>query len=179
MTRHELQGGRFPEEAVITFPRGLVGLPDLKRWILVDMDPPLPMKWLQSLDREGFRLPVVEPGYYAEDYDVTLDAESEGVLACGESDDLVVMIISTITAGGSSITGNLSAPLVVNLRNRRGVQAILADGDYPLRQEIDHARFGAAVAASLASTQTGRSAGSGAGTGDRDAERAPELVDVP
>ena len=139
-----------PPEQQIVFPRGLVGLPELKRWILVDMDPPLPMKWLQSLDREGFRLPVIDPGYYVDEYAFAVDAESQELLATDTVDDLLVMIVSTITEGGARITGNLSAPLVVNHRNRRGVQAVLADDSYPLRQEIDQVRFGAAVAACLA-----------------------------
>ena len=66
--------------AVITFAEGLVGLPELKRWILVDMDPPLPMKWLQSLDREGFRVPVTDPGFYAGDYGFEISEEAQAAL---------------------------------------------------------------------------------------------------
>jgi len=150
MTRARPQEDRKWAQREILFPQGLVGLPGLRRWILVDMDPPLPMKWLQSLDREGFRLPVIDPGYYVEEYAFSVDGPSQQLLATDDVDDLLVMVISTITSGGNSVTGNLSAPLIVNYRNRRGVQMILTDGDYPLRQEIDQGRFGAAVAACLA-----------------------------
>lgn len=135
------------ENDVLTFPSGLVGLPDLKRWILVDMDPPLPMKWLQSLDREGFRVPVTDPGFYIEKYSFEIDDASQKVLHAAGIDDIVVMIISTVKAGGSRVSGNLSAPLVVNVTNRVGVQCVLEDANYTLQKEIDNQRFGDACLA--------------------------------
>lgn len=132
---------------ILTFPSGLVGLPELKRWILVDMDPPLPMKWLQSLDEEGFRVPVTDPGFYAESYSFEIEDAAQKVLQAKQIEDIVVMIISTVYSGGSRITGNLSAPLVVNAANRRGVQCVLENDKFNMRTEIDTKRFGDACLA--------------------------------
>ncbi|MBU0743694.1 flagellar assembly protein FliW [bacterium] len=139
---------RVPGESeVLTFPSGLVGLPEMRRWILVDMEPPLPMKWLKSLDREGFRVPVTDPGFFTEQYSFEIDDASQKVVQAEGIDDVVVMIISTVHAGGSRVTGNLSAPLVVNVTNRIGVQCVLEIGNYSLRQEIHSQRFGDACLA--------------------------------
>lgn len=135
------------EQDVLTFPNGLVGLPDLKRWILVDMKPVLPMKWLVSLDREGFRLPVTDPGFYTEAYGFEIDDGSQRIIGAVDVEDVVVMIISTVQAGGKRITGNLSAPLIVNVKNRKGIQCVLEGVSYGLRHEIDQQRFGEACQA--------------------------------
>ncbi len=132
---------------VLTFPSGLVGLPELKRWMLVDMEPPLPMKWLTSLDEEGFRVPVTDPGFYAESYSFEIEDGSQKVLQASDIEDIVVMIISTVYPGGSRITGNLSAPLVVNVNNRIGVQCVLEGANFNMRTEIDNQRFGDACLA--------------------------------
>ena len=146
--RSESTETREPRQSdILTFPAGLVGLPDLKRWILVDMDPPLPMKWLTSLDREGFRVPVTDPGFFAETYSFEIEDASQKVLKAGQIEDIVVMIISTVYAGGSRITGNLSAPLAVNVNNRIGVQCVLEDANFNMRTEIDDVRFGDACLA--------------------------------
>ncbi len=134
-------------EDVLTFRNGLVGLPELKRWILVDMEPVLPMKWLQSLDREGFRLPITDPGFYTEAYSFEIDDASQAVINAEDVEDIVVMIISTVHPGGQRITGNLSAPLVVNVKNRKGIQCILESGHYGMRHEINQLRFGEACQA--------------------------------
>jgi flagellar assembly factor FliW len=139
---------REPRQSdILTFPNGLVGLPDLQRWNLVDMDPPLPMKWLTSLDREGFRVPVTDPGFFAEKYSFEIDDASQRILQAEQIEDIVVMIVSTVYPGGSRITGNLSAPVVVNVANRTGIQCVLEGDNYNMRQEIHSQRFGEACLA--------------------------------
>ncbi len=135
------------EEDVISLPEGLVGLPTLRRWVLTEMDPPLPLKWLQSLDRPGFRVPMTDPGYFDQDYAFELDDRAERLLDSPKAEDLVVMIVTTIHQGGERITGNLTAPVVVNVKNHSGLQCILTEQNYCLHQEIDYVRFGADVVA--------------------------------
>jgi flagellar assembly factor FliW len=131
----------------IILSEGLVGLPNLKRWILKDMDPPMPLKWLESLDRPGFRLPVTDPVYYDEAYAFELDDRAETLLHGPTAEDLVVMIVTNIHDGGERITGNMAAPVVVNVNNRNGLQCILNEQNYCLHHEIDYVRFGNDVAA--------------------------------
>ena len=59
---------QFAAGDVITLPEGLVGLPHLRRWILLDMDRELPLKWLQSLDDGAFGMPVTTPDFFAPNY---------------------------------------------------------------------------------------------------------------
>jgi len=135
------------EGDVLIFPKGLVGLPELRHWILVDMEPTLPMKWLVSLDKEGFRVPITDPGFFTETYSFEIDEGSQEIVQTDDVEDIVVLIISTVKDGGQRITGNLSAPLIVNVRNRNGIQCVLESGVYGMRHEIDTLRFGEACQA--------------------------------
>lgn len=135
------------DQDVIHLPDGLVGLSELKRWVLLENDPPLPIRWLHCLDREGFRLPVAEPGWFDPEYAFDLDDRAEAALGATEAADLAVMIVTTVHPGGERVTGNLAAPLVVNIHSRKGLQYILDERKYSLRAEIDSVRFGLAMTA--------------------------------
>jgi len=120
---------------------GMVGLPGLQRWELADNDPPMPLMWLQSLDRPGFRVPVTDPGYFDSNYSFDLNCEAESKLGTSSVEDLVVMIVTTVHQGGQKVTGNMTAPIVVNTKTWKGLQCILDDRKYSLHQEIDYVRF--------------------------------------
>jgi flagellar assembly factor FliW len=146
----------YREEDVVHLPAGLVGMPDLRRWLILDMGEEMPMKWCQSLDRGDFGFPVSQPAFFTEAYDIPLPPETCGVLKGRQGDWLAVMIITTVHQGGTLITGNLLAPLVVNVDTRVGLQMVLSDPDLSIQQEINYLKFGLAV--------DGRSAENGAVT---------------
>ncbi len=126
---------------VITLPDGLVGLPHLRRWILLDMDRDLPLQWLQSLDEAGFGFPVTTPEYYHPHCAPAIPVELAAGLGAGVAGEVVVLIVTTVLPGGARLIGNLAAPLLVHTGSRLGVQHIVEDEDLPLRQEIDYVRF--------------------------------------
>jgi flagellar assembly factor FliW len=143
----------------IHLPDGMVGLPGMQNWQLVENQPAMPLMWLQSLDRPGFRLPVTEPGYFDQNYSFDLDDQAETKLGTPAVEDLVVMIVTTVHEGGGKVTGNLAAPIVVNTRNWNGLQCILDDRKYSLHQEIDYVRFNADLPAEDESVMTEQSVG--------------------
>lgn len=136
----------YEEQDVIFLPEGLVGLPDLRHWLLLDMDEHIAMKWLQSLDRGDFGFPVTEPYYFSDNYEVPVPAEVRRKLGM-EADDqeMVVLIITTVHAGGSQVTGNLLAPLLIHPGTRLAIQMPLADATLHTQHEIDYLKFGLAV----------------------------------
>ena len=135
----------YDEADVITLPEGLIGLPRLSRWLMLDMDPEVPMRWLQSLDRPDFGFPVMPPVFFAEEYEVLATRSARKKLAGAREPELVTLIITTIHEGGQQITGNLRAPLVLDTASRTGAQLALDDDRLSTRQEIDYFKFGLAV----------------------------------
>ncbi len=135
----------YDEADVITLPEGLIGLPRLSRWLMLDMDPEVPMRWLQSLDRPDFGFPVMPPVFFAEEYEVLATRSARRKLPGAAEPELVTLIITTIHDGGQQITGNLRAPLVLDAATRTGAQLALDDDRLSTRQEIDYFKFGLAV----------------------------------
>jgi flagellar assembly factor FliW len=153
---------------VIELPEGLIGLPKLRRWLMLDMDQDLPMRWLQSLDRPEFGLPVMPPFFFADEYEIKASTSASRQLSTQGAPDLVTLIIATIHPGGEVITGNLRAPLILDAATRRGAQLALDDDRLSTRQEIDYLKFGLAVAVDSAENADQESAAGnpGSGTGE-------------
>ncbi len=135
----------YQEQDVIHLHEGLVGMPSLCHWLILDMGDDVPMKWFQSLDRGDFGFPVSQPAFFADTYDINLPESSKEALRSEEGEWLAVMIITTVHAGGTHITGNLLAPLVVNVDSRMGVQLVMEDSSLSTRQEMNYLKFGLAV----------------------------------
>lgn len=135
----------YREEDMIHLPEGLVGMPDLHHWLVLDMGDEMPLKWFQSLDRGDFGFPVSQPALFADSYDIPLPPETRDLLDGREGEWLATMVITTVHPGGVRITGNMLAPLVVNVNSRLGVQLVLDDPDLSVNQEINYLKFGLAV----------------------------------
>ena len=58
---------------------------------------------------------------------------------------VAVLIITTIHSGGTRITGNLLAPLVINVDTRLGVQIVQENPDWGVQKEMNYLKFGLAV----------------------------------
>jgi flagellar assembly factor FliW len=130
---------------VITLPDGLIGMSEMRRWLILDMGDELPMKWFQSLDRRDFGVPVMAPHFFADSYEPAPPLATRGKLGTRNDDDLVALVITTVHAGGTCITANLRAPLLIDTETRLGVQMALDDERFAVRQEIDYFKFGLAV----------------------------------
>lgn len=135
----------YDPQDIIYLPEGLIGLPDLQHWLLLEIDDQIPLKWLHSLDRDDFCLPVTDPAYYLTDYTIKVPVRVKHLLDTKDETTLAALVITTIHPGGTSITGNLLAPLVLDVESRRGIQVPLEEENLSMRQEIDYFKFGLAV----------------------------------
>jgi len=120
-----------PEDRLIELPDGLVGMPHARRFALVEpTQPGSPFHYLVSVDVPGLGFLVCDPcrfwpGYVSE---VSAPAGMEGEVA--------VLAIMTMGADGREMTANLMAPLVIDLRSRRGTQLVLDTGRFAPRHPL-------------------------------------------
>jgi flagellar assembly factor FliW len=135
----------FHEKDIIRLSGGLIGLPALKDWIMLDMPDGVPMKWLQSLDRADFCVPVMEPHFFVDDYRPRIAAATWETIGADPAGESVLLIITTVHPGGERVTGNLMAPLLIDVERRRGGQVALDSDAYSVRQELNYLKFGLAV----------------------------------
>ena len=121
------------EESLWTFPSGFVGFPDIQRFVVLDTEENSDYQWFQAVDEPSLALIIVDVNILQPDFQVNVPDEGLLEIDYTSSDPLMVMAVVTIPAGNShEATANLRAPLVVNVRTRKGKQVILHE-TIPLR----------------------------------------------
>ena len=129
-----VRSGRFgsfdvPETSILHFPQGLVGFPDLHRYVVLDHRPGSPFKWLLSVDDPDLAFAVAHPGELVADYRPPLELAAR--LLETEPTEVALFVLVTIPSDPTRMTVNLMAPVVVDLRTRRARQIVLDDPRCP------------------------------------------------
>jgi flagellar assembly factor FliW len=122
-------------ESVFDFPRGLPAFEDEKTFVLIEAPRGEGLVFLQSMTRASlcfvaFPIQLVDQNYQLaiapEDLeDLGLNAGCQPVLG---TDVSVLALVSV--RDGFLASANLMAPIVLNVRTRRGLQAIRRDSRY-------------------------------------------------
>lgn len=120
------------ENKIITFPNGIPGFADLKRYVLIDYKDPI--QWLHAVDDSDVAFIVVNPFVIFPDYSVNIQDDIESLLEIRDPKDIVILAI--LTARNSGITANLKGPLVMNSMNFKAVQILLDDEKYSFRAPL-------------------------------------------
>lgn len=138
----------YNEEDILTFPQGLMGLPAMKRFLILEHKPGSPFRWLQSLDEPSMSLLVCDPWAYVADYSPQLRETDETDLAMTDSEARMILATASIPPGKpEGMTLNLLGPLVINLSKRIGKQIALDGGTYTIRHRVFQRSRSEAVAA--------------------------------
>jgi flagellar assembly factor FliW len=131
----------YSEELRIEFPLGLPGFEQETSFLAIEREGRNPILFLQSLLTPMLcflvaPVFVIDPAYQMsvrpEDLQ-TLELQSEDAVRIGE--DLACWVILSVPEGQQP-SANLSAPIVVNLRTKRALQAIRTDSRYCCRQVL-------------------------------------------
>ena len=123
----------LPDEAVVEFPSGLIGLRG-HRYALLPHGPDGVFVWLHSMDDPDLALPVTRPWGFFPDYEVELsDSEAERI---GVSDPAQADVWVTVRAAeqAENFSANLRAPIIIT--NGRGYQVINEADDAPVRAPL-------------------------------------------
>jgi len=124
----------YETESELEFPLGLPGFDDRRRFVAVHFVENDPLIYLQSLEDPALcfiTMPIlaVDPRYR-----LKVSGDDLGHLGLspvrqpriGED----VLCLSVLSLRETGPTANLLAPIVVNLRNRKAVQAVAPESDY-------------------------------------------------
>ncbi len=128
----------LPEEKILTFERGLIGLADYKRFtILYDCEKEeTNISWLQSVDEPTLALPVIKPWLVKEEYNPTVEDELLSPLGELTEENLVILLTMTVPADIKEMTVNLKAPIIINADTRKAVQIIADNQDYEVKYKV-------------------------------------------
>lgn len=117
----------YEDGEVITLPEGLIGMPDVRRFVVVPMDEFEPFCWLASVDSEKHRFVVVNPKEIVGTYDSAMIANADGKCA---------LAIVKISSDWTKTTVNLRAPILIDRDARSGMQVILSDSEYQFAESL-------------------------------------------
>jgi len=126
----------FEASEVLEFPWGLPGFPTLHRWLPLNLDSHPTFVWLQSLDDPSIALPAIDPWMVFETYDPKLPAYAFTSLEIREATDFATLCVVVVTPDAQEMTINLMAPVIVNLRTRKGRQIMLDGSNYSPREPM-------------------------------------------
>lgn len=126
------------ENKLIYFPEGIIGFPDMKRFLLIhdsEKEKKGVIRWLQSVDENEFALPIISPLEVVEEYNPLIEDELLKNIGYTEEAELLVLSTITVPSDIKKMSVNLMAPIIINVNNRFACQIIL-DGDYPIKHYI-------------------------------------------
>ena len=121
---------------IVTFNSGLIGLPQLKVFALIEDEESLPIRLLQCVSTPEFVFVVINPFTVYPGYDIEISDEDAVELGVTSAADVLVLAIVTVPDDVRFVTANLLSPIVVNMRNKRAKQILLSDTDYPINYRI-------------------------------------------
>lgn len=121
-------------DRIIEFPHGLPGFEDCRHYTLLSPEGggEAPRYFiLQSLDDPTVAFNIADPSLFGFSYEIVLSDEESAALELADPSEaaVVVMLVKDAAAGGE-LRANLKAPLVLNVRTRRGIQHVFARLNY-------------------------------------------------
>ena len=127
----------IPEDKVILFDEGIPGLPDCRRFVILDLAPDSAFQVLQSVDSPEVSMIVTVPWLFFPDYAPELsDLEQASLGIDGPEDVALFCSVVLMPDEKDTVFVNLMGPFVVNPSTRRGSQFVLASSGYPLRAPV-------------------------------------------
>ncbi len=125
-----------PDKDVLFFSLGVLGFPEVRRYVMLDHGRNTPLKWLQAVDKPELAFPMVPATDLVEDYHITVSPDDLAALAMESTDELLAFVILTIpNAAPEGTTANLKAPIVMNPTTHLARQ-VLVEQDYPIRYPL-------------------------------------------
>src|SRR5205809_1850908 len=135
----EVQTSRFgpvevDESRIINFPRGILGFPKYRGYLLIQPEADSTFYWLQSVDAADLAFVVTDPLLFVADYQVPLREETRADLGLNDLSEANVLVI--VNKVGDMLTANLQGPLVIHATSRAAAQIVISEKKYQTRHPI-------------------------------------------
>ncbi|MDR1934607.1 MAG: flagellar assembly protein FliW, partial [Candidatus Accumulibacter sp.] len=124
-----LKNVQVDPDTLFTFPNGMAGFENFKRFKLFHEEGGGTVFWLQAVDDAKVAFPVVAPDALDIAYEIELSDEDCALIGMKEEADVavVVVIYRGAAEGGGAIAANTRSPVILNLRTRVGLQKVLQE----------------------------------------------------
>lgn len=147
----KIQTTRFKEVScddseIVTFPEGLLGFEDIRRYVILDVPLYEPLKWLQAVDVPALAFVMVDPALLFPDYRVKVARSDVETIGLADASMAFVYVTLVVGEDPARSTVNLKGPLVFNLERRLAKQLVLADPGVSARRSLRDLMEAAALA---------------------------------
>jgi flagellar assembly factor FliW len=128
----------YTDSETLSFPWGLPGFADLRRFVVLTIPSNESIVWLQSIERVEIAIPLTDPWRIFEDYAPVLPESARLSLEITAPDDFALMSVLVADASETEVKRyiNLLAPVVINLKKRIGRQVMLEGTNYSVRTPL-------------------------------------------
>jgi len=125
---------QYEDGAVIEFPHGLPGFDHCRRFVAVRLEHTDPLIFLQSVEDAGLCFTTVPVQSVDPQYRLSLSGADRDLLDFRAARSPVIgrdaLCLAVLSIRETGTTANMLAPVVVNPRNLRAVQAIAEESGY-------------------------------------------------
>ena len=123
------------DEQIITLPKGFYGFEEYHRFALLDAQQKH-FIWVQSLDDAQLAFIAINPFIFRPDYEIDIDDDLLKPLDIDSPSDVLVFALVTVPSDGSAITANLQGPLIINKKNKQGMQLVIGGEKWKIKHDI-------------------------------------------
>lgn len=129
-----------PARGIFTFPSGMFGFPECRRFALVPAGRE-GLFWLQSLEHATLAFLLADPFHFFPTYSVELSAGDRAELAVTEAADVAVLCVVTLPRRRDEApTANLQGPVALSFRSGLARQLALGESTWGTRRALDLGR---------------------------------------
>ena len=113
-------------ETLFSFPEGIAGFEDCRRFKVFHEEGKTTVFWLQSVDDVAVAFPIVAPESLDIEYQIELSDADCALIDLKDAKDIAVaVIVYRDEAEGGKIGANTRSPVILNLNSRKGMQKVL------------------------------------------------------
>ena len=112
-------------EQVLHFGEGILGFPDLRRFVRIAPESCEPLEFLVPVDEPRLAFPLLNPYLVNASYDFDLNEPEQRAIGLAPGGAILVYCVATLGTKADQATVNLLAPILINPENRRGRQLVL------------------------------------------------------
>ena len=129
---------QIDEDAIIDFETGLPGFTEAKRFTLVEDKEHLTGVFccLQSVDDPALAFTLLDIFSVMPEYNPLVDKREISDIGEYEKEDLDIYNILCMADNIVDVTVNLKAPIVVNVKTKKGKQVIVDNEEYSIKYRI-------------------------------------------
>ncbi|MBR3599311.1 MAG: flagellar assembly protein FliW [Lachnospiraceae bacterium] len=124
------------DDKIINFPNGIIGFENLKNFALIydsEREERSKISWLQSMEEPLMVLPVINPLDLMDNYTPTIEDELMKNIGDPADADLLIFVTLSIPSDIEMMTANLKAPFIINTVERKAMQVIVENAEYPVK----------------------------------------------